>query len=377
MSALTIRCLTAALVIGGLTWLPQAADAQFQTPPQSAALYAPTQTQASTQALAAPPVVGYAPPAWGAPYNYQYLGRAGGYLTGVSNVIGAQGQYQVSNQQARIMNQQAQQAQIQTQNMLFQQQQYEKANTPTANELRAQEQEQALGYARNNPQLSQITSGSALNILFDHIQQTQTVTGLRGPPVPIAPQVVRLINLTDGTTRGSTSLFNNPQAFDWPLVLEKPEFNRERKQLQDQIPQAVAQLSQYGKVPAAMQNQLRKEVDTLKGKINDMAQDLTPDEFIRGMRFANQLNQSIRDFDNPNAANFYNGKWEVKADNVSALMDQMISQGLRFAPAAVGSEAAYRSLYNSLISYDSALTALAGPPPQQGGGSPPDKSGRP
>jgi hypothetical protein len=95
------------------------------------------------------------------------------------------------------------------------------------------------------------------------------------------------------------------------------------------------------------------------------------------MRFANQLNDSIRSFDNPNAANFYNGKWEVKADNVSALMDQMISQGLRFAPAAVGSEAAYRSLYNSLISYDSALTALAGPPPQQGGGSPPDKSGRP
>jgi hypothetical protein len=91
-----------------------------------------------------------------------------------------------------------------------------------------------------------------------------------------------------------------------------------------------------------------------------MAPGLTPDEYIRGMRFANQMQESIKSFDNPNAANFYNGKWQVKANHVGGLVDQMIAQGLRFAPAAVGSEVAYQSLYNSLISYDAALTNEAG-----------------
>jgi hypothetical protein len=383
MNASAIRFLKTALVFGALAGLPAAADAQFQTPPNSAARYAPSQTQATTQALAAPPApsFGYAPPAWGAPgwgapYNVTYNGPAGSYLNGVSNVIGAQGQYQMANQQARIMNEQAKQSQIQTQQMLFEQQQWEKANTPTANDLREQERAEALRRARHDPPLSEITSAIALNAVFDEIRQVQTTQGLRGPMVPLYPEIIRLINLTDGTTRGSTSLFTDPKDFSWPLVLERDEFARERKALEQEIPQAVDQLKQYGRVPAAQQNQLRKTVGNLKGKINDMAQDLTPDEFIRGMRFTNQLTESIKSFDNPNAANFYNGKWQVQANNVGGLVEQMVAQGLKFAPAAVGSEAAYRSLYSSLLSYDSALAAAAGPPPQQGGG-PPDRTGRP
>jgi hypothetical protein len=67
MNALARRYLRPALVFGGLAGLPLAADAQFQTPPNSAALYASSQTQATTQVLAAPlaPSFGYVPPAWG------------------------------------------------------------------------------------------------------------------------------------------------------------------------------------------------------------------------------------------------------------------------------------------------------------------------
>lgn len=384
MNAWTIRGLQAALLLGALAGLPRTADAQFQTPPNASTLYAPSQTQATTRALAAPPApaVGYAPPAYAppaygsAPYNVTYNGPAGSYLNGVSNVIGAQGQYQMDNQQARLMDQQAKQSQIQTQRMLFDEQQYEKAMTPTANDLREQERASALRRARHDPPLSEITSAIALNAVFENVRQVQSTQGLRGPFVPIYPEVIKLINLTDGTTRGSTSLFKDPKDFSWPLVLERDEFTRERKALEQEIPQAVTQLGQYGSVPARQQVQLRKTVDNLKGKINDMAQDLTPDDYIKGMRFANQLQESIKWFDNPNAANFYNGKWQVQANNAGGLMDQMIAQGLKFAPAAVGSEAAYRSLYNSLISYDAALAAAAGPPPQQGGG-PPDRTGRP
>jgi hypothetical protein len=194
------------------------------------------------------------------------MGPAGSYLTGVSNVIGSVGRYRQSNQQARVMNEQARQSQIQTRRMLFDQMRYEQAMTPTANDLREQERQEALRRARHDPPLSEITSAIALNAIFDHIQRIHTTQGLRGPLVPINPEVLRKINLTDGTTRGSTSLFQNPQAFSWPLVLERDEFTRERKALEEQIPQAITQLTQYGKVPAAQQNQLRKTVDTLRGR---------------------------------------------------------------------------------------------------------------
>src|SRR5262249_16814828 len=144
---------------------------------------------------------------------------------------------------------------------------WEKANTPTANDLREQERAEALRRARHDPPLSEITSAIALNAVFDEIRQVQTTQGLRGPMVPLYPEIIKLINLTDGTTRGSTSLFTDPKDFSWPLVLERDEFARERKALEQEIPQAVDQLKQYGRVPAAQQNQLRKTVGNLKGKI--------------------------------------------------------------------------------------------------------------
>jgi hypothetical protein len=318
------------------------------------------------RALTAPtaPAFSYTPfPSWGwgwpSPFGF-IESPVGGYLRGTADVITATGNYQISRQQARLMNEQNRQSQLETRRQIFDQMRYEQAMTPTLEDLREKERQQQLRRSRNDPPLSEITSANALNQLFTNIQRVRTEFAVRGPFVPIAPEVVRRINLTDGTIRGSASLFKNGAAFSWPLVLERDEFAPQRKEIETIIPEAVNELKQYGRVQPAMQNKLNRTVDTLRGRIDDMVRELTPDEFIRAMRHANQLRDGVRMFDNPNAANFFNGKWEVNAGDVGSVVDQMTNQGLKFAPAAVGSEAAYQSLYRSLLNYDTALAQLTG-----------------
>jgi hypothetical protein len=287
---------------------------------------------------------------------------AGSYLQGRADVITSVGNYQVQKQQARSMDEQNKQQQLDTRRAIFDEINYEKANTPTLEDQRDQERQEFLRRSRHEPPLSEITSALSLNALFNNIKQMESQYGIRGPFVPLEPFVVSSINLTDGTTRGSTSQFKQGMDFTWPLVLERDEFAPERKKLEETIPAAVQQLSQYGRVPPAMQVELNKTVDRLKGKVGDMVQDLTPDEYIRANRYVNQLREGIKNFDNPNAANFYNGRWQAKANNVGELVAQMTRDGLTFAPATVGKEAAYRSLYRSLLNYDVAMESVLPPP---------------
>jgi hypothetical protein len=373
MNPLVKRFLTVALLFGGLIAWSLAAEAQFQTPPpNTSGLYPPAQTQGMARGYnAPPPAPTYAP--YTNPNNVGYGGyvgpygaagnAAGSYLQGRADVITSVGNYQVQKQQARSMDEQNKQSQLQTRRDIFNEIQYEKENTPTLEDQREQDRQQYLRRARNDPPLTEIISALPLNDLFNDIKRIETEYAIRGPFVPLDPYAVQRINLTDGTTRGSTSQFKPGMTFDWPLVLERDEFAPERKALEESIPAAIAQLSQYGKVPAAMQNQLNKTVDRLRGKINDMVKDLTPDEYISGNRYANQLRDGIKDFNNPNAANFYNGKWQAQANNVGELVAQMTRDGLSFAPAAVGSEAAYRSVYRSLLNYDTDLANRVPPPP--------------
>src|SRR5262245_40359370 len=59
---------------------------------------------------------------------------AQGYLQGNAQMLDSAGNFMVNQEQARIMNQQAQQAKLVTKKQAFEQAQWEKANTPTFTE---------------------------------------------------------------------------------------------------------------------------------------------------------------------------------------------------------------------------------------------------
>ena len=54
------------------------------------------------------------------------------------------------------------------------------------------------------------------------------------------------------------------------------------------------------------------------------------------------------------AANFFNGAYELQAQTVLGLVKQMTDRGLRFAPAAPGDESAYAALQEALAACDRA-----------------------
>jgi len=61
----------------------------------------------------------------------------------------------------------------------------------------------------------------------------------------------------------------------------------------------------------------------------------------------------------PNVAHFFDRKYEARGKTVGDLVDYMSKNGLRFAPAVPGDEAAYRALQTFLAAYDDGLTRLA------------------
>jgi hypothetical protein len=57
----------------------------------------------------------------------------------------------------------------------------------------------------------------------------------------------------------------------------------------------------------------------------------------------------------PEAANYVNGTYDLKAQTVLGVVTQMTDAGLRFAPANPGDEAAYERLREALAACDRAV----------------------
>jgi hypothetical protein len=353
----------ALLLIGAALGLPAAARAQFQTPSNAASYYAGAKTQAAaTLATAQQPGFGYSPYAYGGggwgPWG-TYIPPTGAALMGAADVVGAQGQFAKDYTQANLMNEQVRQAKIDTQRKQFDEKMYEKAMTPTLEDEREKERQEALKRARNDPPLTEIIAGRSLNTLLFDIQKTQSQSGLRGPDVPLDENTLKRINFTDGTTRGNPSMLRNAESLQWPRVLAGDRFAAQRKKVDAQVKDAAYQMTAAGQVSAGTQDKLLNSLNDMKASVKEQINDLTPDEYIGANRYLNQLLEASRSLDSPNAANFFNGKWTPKAQTVAQLVDELTAKGLTFAPASRGDESSYRAIQFALLNYDNGLARLA------------------
>jgi hypothetical protein len=321
----------------------------------------PATTQGFVRPVAAPPAqIGVQPvgafgvaPFWPAPWG------AGGYLTGVANVYNAQGQYQVSSAQARILDQQARQAKLDTQRRIFDERRYERAMTPTLEDVREQQQYTELRRSRNFPSQGDIRSGRALNSLMDSINRTQAQLGVRGPTIPLSQDNVRQLNVSSGTTSGSASLIGQDRPLDWPLSLQRDQFEKPRDIIDASLPKAVDVVRQGGN----RNPDLIKVLDGIKSMrilLDKEIDNMSADDYITGTRFVNQLSDAVRILSAPGAQNYFNGNWVARGNTVDQLLYNMSQQGLRFAPAAPGGEPAYTAVYNAVLDYDLGLQQIGG-----------------
>lgn len=363
MHALTRSLLKAGLLLGAALGLPLTALAQFQPGAGAVGSLPVNRTQAVVNSTPVPatnfiPNPGYFPGwgGWGGGYGSLY-GRTGGALMGSAALTQAQGQFLNDVQSSSQQYEQVRSARLDNRRKQFDEMRYEQAMTPTTEDIRQQNIEAQIRRSRNDPPQTEIWSGKSLNDVLLGINRAELSTGLQGPAIPLDQGLLQHINFTDGTTVSSASTLRSGPP-EWPNALIGDNFSAERKKIDQLLNDAIKQLTVQGRVDGGTFNTLRDSVNNLRGKLRASINDMSQDDYMAANRFVNQLADSVRALNNPNAAKMFAGNWLANVRSVGDLVSKMGSQGLRFSPAASGEEAAYNALFRALISYDAGLSRL-------------------
>jgi hypothetical protein len=130
----------------------------------------------------------------------------------------------------------------------------------------------------------------------------------------------------------------------------------------DAMTNEVIQEAKNGSVDAAKIRTLSAQTRKLHELLLRNVNDLPTSQFIEAKRFLNSFDDALRVLRQPDAGNYFTGKYAAEGGTVDALVKNMTNQGLLFAPATSGDESAYLALQRALAMYDSeaqrnALTA--------------------
>jgi hypothetical protein len=292
------------------------------------------------------------------PYYYSVLANPyGGYLNGVANVTEANGQYEVLLQQAKSARQQVIGQVIDNRRKLFDELKYERENTPSAEDLREQEQHMMLRRARNDPPSSEIWSGQALNSLLQSILKIQGTQELTGADVPLEQDTLNHINVNTGATLSNVSMFQGGKKLQWPLVLRQGRFSLNRETINELVPRVLTAKASGRDDDEALTG-LLQAVENLRTQVKNSVEELGPSDYVRAMRYANQLSDAVKTLPEPEADNYLSGKWAARGKDVGELIDNMKKNGLKFGAVTPGQEAYYNSLYQSLRQYENSLSQL-------------------
>jgi len=294
------------------------------------------------------------------PYTNPYSAGIGygSVLQGFASTVAATGQYEKDLQMAKIIREKARQESLETARKSLQfQWWYENQMLLSNSRRRDMEMALDLDRARKDPPESEIYSAGALNTLLRSINTVGKLS--RGPNVSLEEEVLRNVNLSGGTSPGNIGMLKDAWKADWkpewPEGLLAEGLEETRASMVKNLRSAVNTLKDKAELTQAMKNDIRGAYNALLQKLNETDGDLTPSQSIDSRRFMNQLSSAIKALSDPKAVNYFNNNWNAKGKNVAELVDHMNREGLRFAPAAQGDEAAYRALYQALRSFEAGL----------------------
>ncbi|MHB1422509.1 MAG: hypothetical protein ACYC3I_04805 [Gemmataceae bacterium] len=277
-----------------------------------------------------------------------------GYLSGVADVTRAQSDYQQGIQQAKLSRQDVIRSSIQTRRAMIEEQEWERAHMPDPEKIRQAALERELNRARTSPPLNDIWSARALNALLRHLI-TQQGQGARGLRIPLREDTLEHINLTVGDSRSNVGLLKDGGNLQWPLPLQREMFKNARASVNSLMQTAYRSAAGGSKPDSATTADLRANYENLKNTLASSVDQLTPDEYIEANNYLKHVDQTIAALRSANVVKFFDGRWKLKAQDVSELVKFMSEQGLWFAEARPKDEAAYVSLYNSLVSFDRSM----------------------
>jgi hypothetical protein len=297
--------------------------------------------------------------------GYNYYDLYGGYLRGGADVINAQGRFLVNTQQAYLTREQVRSERIANRRKIFDEYLYEREKTPTAEEERQRHQLEQLNRSRNNPPVTEVWSGKALNDLLADLRKLPAKAPAGGQLVnlqqlPLDEDGLKHINVTQGT--GNIGLLKNEGRLNWPVTLGGPEYKDQRERVSSLAQAAVRQAEFNGRVDPGTITQLSNDVEDLQRQLRKNSGDLPFALYTESKTFLSNLDDAVSALRQRDVGNYFTGKFALKAKTVPELVDQMTKQGLQFAPAVPGDEPSYVALHQALANYDVAAHAQAANP---------------
>lgn len=287
-----------------------------------------------------------------------------GHLRGTADLVNAQANFVLAYQQAQLFNEQVRQMRIETRRRQLEAWLYAREITPTREDERERSRREEVRRAQNDPPLTEVLAAKALNDLLVDLQRLQA-RGVEGPAVPLDQQLLAKINVTAGNG-GNTGL-PKQENLHWPLLFARSEFRSEREQI-DSLMQQAARQATSGQMDAGTIEQIRGVVRSLEGQVKKLAragwsEKTTDMDLIGAKRFLGEVHDAVNALQNPDVGQHLNGAYAAKGRTVAELLAHLSSQGLRFAPAVNGNEAAYRALHRALASYSLGMHQRAGNDP--------------
>lgn len=292
------------------------------------------------------------------PYNPYYYGGDpyGGYLSGTADVINAQGQYLINNQQAYLLREKVRTAQIENKRRTFDEYLYERANLPSLNEQREKSKEEEIRRSLNTAPLTEVWAGKSLNDILANLQDLRN-KGYDGPNVPLNPDTLKQINVTTGAGSGNAGLLKDVGSLNWPIGLQNLSGSEPlRKQIDALLVEATKQAA-GGRVDAGTVTELERAINRLRNDLVGQVGNFGFQAYTEAKRYLRELDDAVALLKRPDAAQYLSGKFSAQGRTVKELVEYMTAHGLKFAPAVSGQESAYSSLQNALVSYDIGASA--------------------
>jgi hypothetical protein len=274
-------------------------------------------------------------------------------LMGIADYTRASGQYWKDIGEARMTREKVRQEELETAKRRVQYEMWYETVRPTGAKMRDAEMAAALDRARKDPPEPDILSGIALNTLLGSLQKGGRLN--RVAASELGEDTLKHINVTAGTSAGNVGLLKDIAKIDWPDGLLAPAYEESRKQLTSSLRKAVDAVKERERPTTALRRDIDAYFKQINDKLNQAADEMNAQEFIEARRFLNQLGSGIKALKDPNVDKIIAGTWTARGKNVAELVENMTRDGLTFAPAAPGDEAAYRALYLALRNFETAL----------------------
>ena len=192
-----------------------------------------------------------------------------------------------------------------------------------------------------------------------------------GGDTPIDENVLKRINVTSGKGSLNLGVLKNDGKLDWALALRGPALGEEGRELRHVLQSLVSRAYRDAKDgnppdPGTIR-EIRASITRLEDDLRKHINELGYSEYTEAKTYLGQLKEGVNLLQDRNAADYVNGKYSLtnlKSNTIGEVVKYMQDNGLQFAPAVDGEQAAYTALHRVLANYDMAASSLLARSPQ-------------